>query len=76
MTSSEIRLECLKLVWPTVGNPDPSVYLAKAETLLKWVLSGGDNGSATPVTQPTPESPSPDTPARAPASRRPQRADR
>ena len=51
MTNKEIRLECLKLVWPA-GSPgaDPLHYIAKAETLLAWVLSGGETGSAAPAT--------------------------
>jgi len=61
---AEFRLECLKLVWPASSpNADPQHYIAKAETLLNWVLSGGDNGTATPATPADPASSSPDNPA-------------
>lgn len=58
MTNNEIRLECLKLVWPTNGSSaDPTHYLPKAEALLAWVLSGGETGAAAPATPADPESP-------------------
>ncbi len=50
MTEREIRLECLKLVMPQSGNPDPAHYIAKAETLLTWIMTGEDNASGTLTT--------------------------
>lgn len=50
MTEREIRLECLKMVWPASGNPDPAHYLPKAETLLTWIMAGEDNAKSTLTT--------------------------
>ncbi len=50
MTEREIRLECLKLVMPQSGNPDPAHYIAKAETLLTWIMAGEDNAPSTLTT--------------------------
>lgn len=41
MTSSELRLELLKLVWPMgTGreNADPGYFIAKAKELEEWCL--------------------------------------
>jgi hypothetical protein len=54
MKHDEIRLECLKLVMPQGGNPDPAHYIPKAQALFDWVTAGGDNGAAAPATQPDP----------------------
>lgn len=44
MTKAELRLALIRLVWPDGPDrrqADASYYMAKAEELERWVLSGG-----------------------------------
>ena len=52
LADDALRLECLKLVMPAGGNPDPQHYIPRAEVLLTWIKSGGDTGNAAPTPQP------------------------
>jgi hypothetical protein len=57
-SDAELRLECLKLVWPSDGSrADPTHYLPKAEALLAWIKSGGDTASRAPTTPADPANP-------------------